>query len=77
MGKYRCPHMIVRKGRVPIDCEIMEREAKERKYMPCAFQRYCPKEGKSILTEQALGCLRRKPRKEREETKDEERFAIF
>lgn len=72
MGKYKCPHAIRRPRRVPIDCEIIERDSAQHKYMPCAFQRYCPKEGKSILTPGSVGCLRRLDGKKREEPKKNE-----
>ena len=73
MSKQKCPYAIRRKGRIPIDCEIAERESSAHKFMPCAFQRYCPKEGRSILTPGALGCVRRKDRKETKEPTEYEK----
>lgn len=67
---YYCPYATARRGRVPVDCKALESKRSDHAYVPCAFQRYCAKLGKSVLTQQALGCLERK-RMDREERKHE------
>lgn len=54
-GLYNCPHAKRQNGKVLIFCRV--------KNNSCGNQRYCPKEGKTILTEQAADCPLRKDRK--------------
>lgn len=53
---YRCEYAVRRRGKVLMCCVIQEARAKGRKNCECGNQRYCPKAGKTILTEGAERC---------------------